>query len=1620
MILNRLKPKILILTFVLAGVIFAQNSTGEYGDTSNQREVFFWDEAKNISGTESYFPVTLTDGSQSFVFFENVDKARKTIRISFANSEKYQKWSSVKSLDDIFAYSGDEVPDMFSAAVSNKGVFAISVLDSSSKKGTVKVYSSTDRTQSFNVHAFGQQEKQIVSSRIFSSANGGFVLFVSLGEGKQILTDSSFSLLYSESSDGVNWSQLSVFKPSDSISNAFSPYLTQVNGKDMVFFEGWLGKDPSSSQIYCSTRGTLSWSAPKLVTGENTVTETAGKSFEDYKNYRPNVLSDGYNTKIAWERTEKTSATATVMVAPLNSEGVVTDKNDVEALNQYGNGRRPRLFKYHGKFFLTSFDDRNGANNVYMYENLGVQWIECDSITRRQSKKVPNSFGCPVISRDENGREKLSIIWQQQKNNENRIVLLEEDLFVEKPTFTARNFVAGKRGNTRDVSVKVNLPYDVSEIQGFCGIATFDKDEVPPKDSLSEYYRRPQDNLISMKIEGKNDGDKIVYFKACVQDKAGNWSEIAQTEYYYDVTPPPPPVNISYDKDSFGFASANDVSFTWNNDSADDPVQGYSWNFEPVTKLDKKFFVSKTKKLSMTEEECFKELQSIINDNIEKALNVQLPDSRVNGTMPEASYRNRSNGLYLFNVRAVDSVGNVSEPASVFVFMNKFKAATQIRNVDTVIDEMGAVSITISGDEFEYDGTVSQVVITNRNSLSRYEFNKDEGDFKILKDSKSEDKYYISGIKIDDMKPGQYQVQIRHSERGVSTWNKNVVISENGTVKYERQYNFEPVWRISNLSRYRYNVDSERILFWCIMILIFSGITGCARGLVTTVRQTMKIRQEVQAILKGDIMAVQTKERLEEAVKVKFSLKLKLGLFTTILLLFIVAGVALSIGSQMSNTQERILISGLKDRVKVVMGNMSSGVQTYLPDGREKLTELGSIVNQTDNFAEAPYATIVSYHIDGIKEADGSMPLEYVWASNDSDILTKIEGTAFDAGTVKLKGNETFNSINKKFEKTAQETVAEIQNKKGGEDEIFAGLNELSASLSDSIPHLDDNKLSRAQTEYIFFWPVLYKQGKDTQYLHSVVLLKVNTETLIEQVDDSRRVTFFIAAAAAAVASVIGLICAIMLAAVIVNPIKRVVAHVKKITDTKDKEELDGFTLKIKTHDELRTLGDSVNEMTVGLVKGAKDEKLAKLESERAAKAREAAAKASEAAAKAQAEEAKARAEAAEMNIMNLDGQAVQKAFIPLVSEGAEKQTTAEMTDKDIQMYGYYEGTDAVSGDYFDYKKLDDRWYAIIKCDASGHGVPAALIMTIVATIFRRYFSTWSFKANGTKLNLLASDINDFIESLGLRGKFAAMLICLFDTKTGDVFMCNAGDNIVHYFDSKDLKLKILTLNESPAAGPLPSFMVDMKGGYKVEKFKLKPNDILFLYTDGIEESTRFFRDSTYEITECHEKGMKDGEIHENHKVGQTSEQMEPQRVQDVIEAVLNRKKYVLTKYHNPVAGEVLEFDFSKCEGTIQEAITALTAVEKIFRIYKKPGASGTVTKSELVVDGKSKTLIQINGDGIKVDRKIDLFLKKCFNRYDYYCSQKVDMEEPNYVYYTGVNEDSQADDLTLLAVRKM
>ena len=217
--------------------------------------------------------------------------------------------------------------------------------------------------------------------------------------------------------------------------------------------------------------------------------------------------------------------------------------------------------------------------------------------------------------------------------------------------------------------------------------------------------------------------------------------------------------------------------------------------------------------------------------------------------------------------------------------------------------------------------------------------------------------------------------------------------------------------------------------------------------------------------------------------------------------------------------------------------------------------------------------------------------------------------------------------------------------------------------------------------------------------------------------------------------------------------------------------------------------------------------------------------------------------------------------------------------------------------------------------------------------------------------------------------------------------------------------MKTITLSSAPTAGIFSSDLVNMKGGFVIEKTQLNKGDVLYLYTDGIEESTRRIRNQKYQVQQQNVEVKKmNPKTHKEEveiKTEDIKEEFGTERIEQIIEKVFSKQKFVLTKEKNPNAAETLEFDFSKGQGTISESILALASIEKVYRMYKNP-------------EGQQN-------EYIKVDKKIDEFLEKHFSEYPVYAGKKTENPAmPNYVDYEQIQEDEQSDDLTMLAIRRL
>ena len=236
---------------------------------------------------------------------------------------------------------------------------------------------------------------------------------------------------------------------------------------------------------------------------------------------------------------------------------------------------------------------------------------------------------------------------------------------------------------------------------------------------------------------------------------------------------------------------------------------------------------------------------------------------------------------------------------------------------------------------------------------------------------------------------------------------------------------------------------------------------------------------------------------------------------------------------------------------------------------------------------------------------------------------------------------------------------------------------------------------------------------------------------------------------------------------------------------------------------------------------------------------------------------------------------------------------------------------------------------------------------------------------------------------------------------------------------------------------------------YSVVTGSLKRGDILFLYTDGIEEAHHILRNEKFEVVDYRdfdrsiigrdqefieptyetrpERMNEEGEIVETPKLddkidaalneelqiraglsrykqinaGQDNEEFDTTRIDEITVAAMNKEQYILNRRCDVTIGKPLHFDFSTLRGNGEDVVMALASVEKVFRII--PDISGGMTTR------------------VRVDRKIVDFLKSHFAEYDEFYGHPIDDDGKSpYVFFSHLKEDVQDDDLTIWAYERL
>jgi serine phosphatase RsbU (regulator of sigma subunit)/anti-sigma regulatory factor (Ser/Thr protein kinase)/transposase-like protein len=159
-----------------------------------------------------------------------------------------------------------------------------------------------------------------------------------------------------------------------------------------------------------------------------------------------------------------------------------------------------------------------------------------------------------------------------------------------------------------------------------------------------------------------------------------------------------------------------------------------------------------------------------------------------------------------------------------------------------------------------------------------------------------------------------------------------------------------------------------------------------------------------------------------------------------------------------------------------------------------------------------------------------------------------------------------------------------------------------------------------------------------------------------------------------------------------------------------------------------------------------------------------------------------------------------------------------------------YRAAKDVGGDYFDFVQIDDDILGIIVADVSGKGVPGSLVMTMIRTALRL-----EARGNYSPTDILAK-VNQFVTDDVKRGMFITIFFITLDSAKRTISYASAGHNPMILYRKDSNSCYFLNTRGMPLGITLPD-SVSFEESLEYDRLKLKKDDMLVIYTDGITEA---------------------------------------------------------------------------------------------------------------------------------------------------------------------------------------
>lgn len=160
---------------------------------------------------------------------------------------------------------------------------------------------------------------------------------------------------------------------------------------------------------------------------------------------------------------------------------------------------------------------------------------------------------------------------------------------------------------------------------------------------------------------------------------------------------------------------------------------------------------------------------------------------------------------------------------------------------------------------------------------------------------------------------------------------------------------------------------------------------------------------------------------------------------------------------------------------------------------------------------------------------------------------------------------------------------------------------------------------------------------------------------------------------------------------------------------------------------------------------------------------------------------------------------------------------------KGYDIAGFSKPSRTVGGDYYDFIQIDDNNCFIVIADVSGKGLPAAMIMANLQSTLRVLVPL--------KLELkdIILNINKLLYENTAPDKFVTLFCGVLNHQDGSFEYINAGHNPPYLISNNS--------HNQLKEGGLILGLLDSGIDYQIGKVKLNQKDMIFLFTDGVNEA---------------------------------------------------------------------------------------------------------------------------------------------------------------------------------------